>query len=44
MLYMMKPNILLLLIKGGKRIQRQMMRSRLFANLREITTPPTEVI
>lgn len=33
----MKPNILLLLIKGGERIQRQMMRSRLFANLREIT-------
>lgn len=36
-LYLMKPNILLLLIKGGERIQRQMMRSRLFANLREIT-------
>lgn len=31
MLYLMKPNILLLLIKGGKRIQRQMMMSRLFA-------------
>lgn len=44
MLYMMKPNILLLLIKGGKKIQRQMMRSRLFANLREITAPPTEFI
>lgn len=37
MLYLMKPNILLLLIKGGERIQRQMTRSWLFANLREIT-------
>lgn len=40
MLYLMKPNILLLLIKGGRRVQRQMMRSRLFASLREIICPP----
>lgn len=42
MLYLMKPNILLLLIKGGRRVQRQMMRSRLFASLREIICPPPQ--